>query len=271
MMRSAPDGKRTSTTNPSHKALIISQFEQKYSMKVTSRSVWMSCASRANGCKTFKEGTFVKGNQMSKVTKGLMNAENETGLADSFASGQAGADDFCASHFDVQNPRMVKLQGILSQPSTTQGVLEIILTHTEFSQDVMSFGVAYQLVGDISDEVNGGNYSSVIDGSGVELLHLMSTIQFDRSKFKLFKSREADEEDVVNGYKIMGSKALSSLVGRYVLAVLLQKGFAKVVNLLDKETKVPMKDVAIIVSTLNSFSFCSEFTPHFIFPLHMLM
>lgn len=267
MMRSAPDGKRTSATNPSHKALIISQFEQKYSMKVTC-SAWTSCASMANGCKTF-EGTFVK--RESKVTKGLMNAENETGLADSFASGQAGADDFCASHFDVQNPRMVKLQGILSQPSTTQGVLEIILTHTEFSQDVMSFGVAYQLVGDISDEVNGGNYSSVIDGSGVELLHLISTIQFDRSKFKSFKSREADEEDVVNGYKIMGSKALSSLVGRYVLAVLLQKGFAKVVNLLDKETKVPMKDVAIIVSTLNSFSFCSEFTPHFIFPLHMLM
>ena len=235
----AMQGKVGGIGSLNHKKEIIRQFQLKYPGVSVSRQNWKTCASLANGSKTYS-GDYIRASAVAASVKGYKNAEEGVGFVNMFAGGLTSALEFCTTFFSEQLPLLNKIATICEENNIVP--YEAILAMNV--EDAMPFGTAWNLVGDVHDEMYGGNFSGVIDGSGVELLHLLATIKFDPGKF----SDRADDEDVMNAYRTMGSKGLSSLVMRQVLSLLVQKKVGRVVTLSDSDTKKPVRDVAIPVS-----------------------
>ena len=223
-----------------HKNEIIRQFDSKYPGTASSATKnWQKCAALANDGKKYSGG-HVTHAAVAATVKGYKNAEEGVGFANIFVGGPDSALEFCGTFFSQQLPLLEMVATTCHEKDTAP--YEVILTMDV--EDKMPFADAWNVVGEAHDEMYGGNFSEVIDGSGVELLHLLATILFDHGKM----SDSATEEDVVNGYRTMGSRGLSLLVMRLVLALLLQKGVGRVVKIFDSDTKKPVRDLAIPVS-----------------------
>jgi len=240
-----------------HKQEIIRTFELKFHGVKVNDDNWKSCSLLARGAKKF-DGTYSikEGGAISKVTNGLKNIEAGVGLVNIFELGVEGAKAMCKNYFEQQLPRLLEVIAACSQEDGSDA-FEVLLSNPVFEDgkgDVMSFGAAFSLVGEIYDANYGGNYSNIIDGSGGRILRLVSSIELDFSKVK----KSADRYDVTNGYLAMGRKACGLLLDRYVLALLVQKGIVRVINGLIREgTKEPMRELALPVSQDLSISYHS--------------